>query len=66
VVVGLILSGILVADISSFLITGFEGTAHPYKQNILRLDGEKSSILDLPEVKTTMEKVAPSPAAASS
>jgi hypothetical protein len=55
-----------VADISSFLITGFEGTAHPYKQNILRLDGEKSSILDLPEVKTTMEKVAPSPAAASS
>jgi hypothetical protein len=46
-------------------MTGFEGHAHPYKQNILRLDGEKSSILDLPEVKTTMEKTAPSPSASS-
>jgi len=44
----------------------FEGHAHPYKQNILQLEGQQSSILDLPEVKTTMEKVAPSPAAASS
>jgi hypothetical protein len=43
--------------------TGFEG--HPYKQNILRLDGEKSSIVDLPEVKATLEKAAPAPAASS-
>jgi len=49
----------------TLLFTGFEGHAHPYKQNILRLDGEKSSILDLPEVKTTMEKTVPSPAASS-
>lgn len=47
------------------LMTGFEGHAHPYKQNILRLDGEKSSILDLPEVKATLEKTAPPPAASS-
>jgi hypothetical protein len=47
-------------------MTGFEGDAHPYKQNILRLDGEKSSILDLPEVKTRMEKTAPAPAAPAS
>ena len=47
-------------------MTGFEGHAHPYKQNILRLDGEKSSILDLPEVKATMEKTAPAPAAPAS
>jgi hypothetical protein len=45
--------------------TGFEGHAHPYKQNILRLDGEKSSIADLPEVKATLEKTAPVPAASS-
>jgi hypothetical protein len=45
--------------------TGFEGHAHPYKQNILRLDGEKSSIVDLPEVKATLEKAAPAPAASS-
>jgi hypothetical protein len=44
---------------------GFEGHAHPYKQNILRLDGEKSSIVDLPEVKATLEKTAPAPAASS-
>ena len=44
----------------------FEGHAHPYKQNIIRLDGEKSSILDLPEVKATMEKTAPAPAAPAS
>ncbi|KAL1589439.1 hypothetical protein WHR41_01718 [Cladosporium halotolerans] len=40
----------------------FEGAAHPYKQNILRLDGEKSSIADMPEVQATMQKVAPPPA----
>jgi len=50
---------------ANILSTGFEGPAHPYKQNILRLDGEESSILDLPEVKTTMEKTAPPPAASS-
>jgi hypothetical protein len=44
---------------------GFEGHAHPYKQNILRLDGEQSSIVDLPEVKATLEKTAPAPAASS-
>ena len=52
--------------VANFCSTGFEGHAHPYKQNILQLEGQQSSILDLPEVKTTMEKVAPSPAAASS
>ncbi|KAM0720031.1 hypothetical protein Q7P37_004166 [Cladosporium fusiforme] len=40
----------------------FEGTAHPYKHNILRLDGEKGSIADLPEVKATMQKTASAPA----
>ena len=49
--------------VANFCSTGFEGHAHPYKQNILRVDGEKSSILDLPEVKATMEKTAPAPAA---
>ena len=52
--------------VANFCSTAFEGHAHPYKQNILQLEGQQSSILDLPEVKTTMEKVAPSPAAASS
>ena len=46
----------------TIFVTGFEGHAHPYKQNILRVDGEKSSILDLPEVKATMEKTTPAPA----
>jgi hypothetical protein len=47
-------------------MTGFEGDAHPYKQNILRLDDGKSSILDLPEVKATMQKTAPASAAPAS
>lgn len=48
--------------IFSSCLAGFEGAAHPYKQNILRLDGEKSSIADMPEVQATMQKVAPPPA----
>lgn len=41
-------------------VTGFEGNAHPYKHNILRMDG-KTSIADLPEVQTTMQKMAAPP-----
>lgn len=41
-------------------VAGFEGNAHPYKHNILRMDG-KTSIADLPEVQTTMQKMAAPP-----
>lgn len=51
--------GWVVACVTDF-VTGFEGNAHPYKHNILRMDG-KTSIADLPEVQTTMQKMAAPP-----
>lgn len=39
----------------TWLLAVFEGAAHPYKQNILKIAGQQaSSIRDLPEVKETL------------
>ena len=35
----------------------FEGAAHPYKENLIRLDG-KTRIIDTPEVKLKLLKEA--------
>lgn len=34
--------------------TAFEGPAHPYKENILKFPGKKTSIGEIPEIKATI------------